>query len=65
MLKIWVICFMDVMKIDVSNFKTDNVKDMNKMFYNCSKLTSIDVNNNNEKIFKKFINEKQTKINKK
>ena len=36
---------------------------MSLMFSSCSKLTSIDVNNNNEKKFKKFINEKQTKIN--
>ena len=29
--------------MDVSGFKTDNVRDMNNMFYGCSGLTSLDV----------------------
>ena len=33
--------------IDLSNFKTDGVKNMRYMFYNCSGLTSLDVSNFN------------------
>ena len=33
--------------IDLSNFKTDGVKDMISMFYNCSGLTSLDLSNFN------------------
>ena len=33
--------------LNVSHFDTQNVKDMNSMFYNCSRLTSLDVSNFN------------------
>ena len=32
-------------KLDLHNFKTSNVKDMEKMFYNCHSLTSLEIKN--------------------
>ena len=39
-------CF-GLKSLNVSHFDTQNVKDMNSMFYNCSRLTSLDVSNFN------------------
>ena len=33
--------------LNVSNFNTNNVKDMHYMFYNCSTLTSLNLSNFN------------------
>ena len=36
-----------LISLNLSNFKTNNVKDMSYMFYNCSKLTSLNLSNFN------------------
>ena len=37
----------DITEIDLSNFDTSNVTDMNNMFYNCSLLSSLNLSNFN------------------
>ena len=35
----------DIKEIDLSNFNTSNVKNMDFMFYDCSSLTSLNLSN--------------------
>ena len=35
----------NLIDIDLSNFETDNLKNMSNMFYNCSKIEKLDLSN--------------------
>ena len=44
-----------LLSLNLSNFNTNNVKDMSRMFYSCSSLTSLNLSNYNTNNIKDMI----------